>query len=215
MKYQTFFWDFDGTLFDTYPGMVASFMAALQQQRVSELELDEVAIYEVMRRHSLGTAIRQFSAEFGINADRLERDYRAIEATHVTDAQPFDGVIDLLTQLKANGGQHFLLTHRDKSAIERLENVGIKKLFTDIITSEQPFPRKPDPASLNALVQRHHVSLKTAIMIGDRNLDVEAGHRAGMAGGLFDPGRLIDSQLSRPEIDVTNVSGLAAALLAD
>lgn len=64
MTYQSFFWDFDGTIFDTYPIMVQAFMLALTQQRVSEIELDEQDIYETMRQHSLGTAVQKFSAHF-------------------------------------------------------------------------------------------------------------------------------------------------------
>lgn len=81
MRYQTYFWDFDGTLFDTYPIMVDAFMQALQRQHVSEIEMDEVEYYEVMRRHSLGTAVQQFSSMYGVDATRLEQDYRRIEAT--------------------------------------------------------------------------------------------------------------------------------------
>lgn len=212
MKYKSFFWDFDGTLFDTYPIMVKAFMQALTDQHVSEIELDEVAIYEVMRRHSLGAALKQFSAEFGIDLDQLEDDYRKIEAPLIVDAKPFDGIKPLLEELQARNGQHFLLTHRNQSANQLLEAANIKKLFTDEVTSEQPFPRKPDPASLNYLIEQNQVERPTAIMIGDRNLDVDAGHNAGIAGALFDPGRLIDGTPSQPEIDVTNVSGLSKAL---
>lgn len=214
MTYQTFFWDFDGTLFDTYPTMVEAFMKALMMQHVDEIEMDEVAFYETMRRHSLGAAVKQFSAEFGISDSRLETDYRQIEATMIMSAKPFEGIVPLLSVLHQNGGQHFLLTHRDQTAERLLIAANIKGLFTDFVTNEQPFARKPAPDSLNYLIQKHDVLPKTAIMIGDRNLDVQVGHNAGIAGALFDPGRLINSALSRPEIDVTNASDLAAMLLA-
>ena len=213
MKYQSFFWDFDGTIFDTYPIMVQAFMTALTRQQVSELELDEQEIYEVMRQHSFGTAKQQFSAEFSIDAERLEHDYRQIESQHIDQAQPFTGMLDLLQRLNDMGGTHYLLTHRNRSANQLLETAGIKKLFADEVTSEQPFPRKPDPASLNALIERNGVKRPAAIMIGDRTLDIDAGHNAGIAGALFDPGRLIDFRSSQPEINVTNVGELKAALL--
>ena len=215
MRYQTYFWDFDGTLFDTYPIMVDAFMQALQRQHVSEIEMDEVEYYEVMRRHSLGTAVQQFSSMYGVDATRLEQDYRRIEATMIENARPFDGIPALLRLIQAQGGQHFLLTHRDKSALTLLAQDDLKDLFTGFVTSEQAYARKPDPESLTALITQYQVDRSTAIMIGDRNLDVEAGHRAGIAGALFDPGRLINSAVSKPEISVTNVIGLRDALLTD
>lgn len=213
MTYQSFFWDFDGTIFDTYPIMVQAFMQALTQQRVSEIELDEQDIYETMRQHSLETAVQKFSAHFSLQADQLERDYRQNEKRTIQQAKPFPGMVELLQELASQGGQHYLLTHRNQSANQLLAAAGIKKLFTDEVTSEQPFPRKPNPASLNALIERNGVSREAAIMIGDRTLDIDAGHNAGIAGALFDPGRLIDSQASHPEINVTNVIGLREALL--
>ncbi|GAX08279.1 phosphoglycolate phosphatase haloacid dehalogenase hydrolase [Secundilactobacillus silagincola] len=213
MKYQAFFWDFDGTIFDTYPIMVQAFMTALTQQQVSEIELDEQEIYETMRQHSLGTALQKFSAEFSIKADQLEHDYRQNERGRIAQAKPFDGMVALLQRLADEGGTHYLLTHRNQSAMQLLQSAGIKKLFADEVTSEQPFPRKPNPASLNALIKRNEVQKASAIMIGDRTLDVDAGHNAGIAGALFDPGRLIDGGPSHPEINVTNVIGLTDALL--
>ena len=32
--YQEFFWDFDGTLYNTYPGMVEAFMDVFEQKGV-------------------------------------------------------------------------------------------------------------------------------------------------------------------------------------
>ncbi|KZL42656.1 HAD-IA family hydrolase [Secundilactobacillus collinoides] len=214
MQRHTFFWDFDGTLFDTYPIMVQAFMQALLKQRVSEYELDEVEIYEVMRQHSLGTALSQFSAQFSIDKGQLERDYRAIEPTMIDAAQPFDGMVVLLQAIHDAGGLHLLLTHRDKSSLKLLETAGIKSLFEDFVTKEQPFERKPNPGSLNYLIEKNNVDRATAIMVGDRTLDIDAGHNAGIAGALFDPHRVINAAASHPEIDVTDIQALSKALLA-
>lgn len=214
MQRKTFFWDFDGTLFDTYPIMVQAFMQALLKQHVSEYELDEVEIYEVMRQHAMGTALSQFSAQFSIDQAQLERDYRDIEPTMIDAAQPFDGIVPLLKAIHDQGGQHYLLTHRDASSLHLLEQAEINSLFNDFITKEQPFARKPNPDSLNFLIDKHNVDRDTAIMVGDRTLDIDAGHNAGIAGALFDPHRVINAVASHPEIDVTDVPALAKALLA-
>lgn len=39
--------------------------------------------------------------------------------------------------------------------------------------------RKPNPGMLLELAEKYHIDLKKSWMIGDRMLDVEAGHRAG------------------------------------
>ncbi|WP_054726514.1 HAD-IA family hydrolase [Paucilactobacillus hokkaidonensis] len=119
--------------------------------------------------------------------------------------QLFEGVRNALQQVVQNGGQNYLLTHRNNSAMEFITQDGIKSLFTDFITAEQPFPRKPNPTSLNYLIDKHKVDRETAVMVGDRNLDIDAGHNAGIAGILFDPDDLIEVT-SNPEIKIHSIT---------
>ena len=59
------FWDFDGTLFDTYPKMVAAFMQALSDLGIDDVEIDEHQIYETMRQHDV-RALRKRHCESSI-----------------------------------------------------------------------------------------------------------------------------------------------------
>jgi len=212
MRYQQLFWDFDGTLVNTYPGMVAAFGEALLATGVNDFELDEEAIYHTMRQHSLGTALQQFAAEFSVSSDRLATLYRHFAAPKLALADPFAGAAELLTAVVAAGGRNFLLTHRDNGALERLGDLDLRDAFSGAVTAADDYPRKPDPTSLLALCQQYAVDPHTALMVGDRNLDVQAGHRAGMAGALFDPEHLIVDE-SQPEVRVTRLADLQAWLM--
>ncbi|MFC6260257.1 HAD-IA family hydrolase [Levilactobacillus fujinensis] len=214
MRYQQYFWDFDGTLVNTYPGMVAAFGEALVASGVNDLEIDSEEIYKTMRQHSLGTALQRFSAEYQLDRERLEKIYRQQAAPRLKDAQAFQGIGDLLTQITGVGGRNFLLTHKDHRAMDRLTQLGLAQAFTGAVTADDNYPRKPDPTSLLALCRQYQVAPQTAIMIGDRNLDITAGHRAGMAGALFDPERLIVDE-SQPEIRVIDYTELRDWLLMD
>ncbi|WP_054656904.1 HAD hydrolase-like protein [Apilactobacillus ozensis] len=66
-------WDFDGTLFDTYPQMVNSFLLALNKMHIDDFEIDEYEIYEIMRRHSLSIAIQKYSAHFNLDPEKLRK----------------------------------------------------------------------------------------------------------------------------------------------
>lgn len=48
--------------------------------------------------------------------------------------------------------------------------------------------RKPEPGMLLDLAKAWQVDLTLSVMIGDHRRDVEAGHRAGVAGRLIRPG---------------------------
>ncbi|WP_125762803.1 HAD-IA family hydrolase [Levilactobacillus mulengensis] len=207
MRYQQLFWDFDGTLVDTYPGMVAAFCDALEACGVNNFELDEDEIYKAMRQHSLGNALQRFTAEFRLNRERLAKVYQQEAAPRLKDAPAFAGVAEVLAANVAAGGRNFLLTHRDHHAMDRLSQLNLAQYFTGAVTADDDYPRKPDPTSLIALSKQYDVQREDALMIGDRNLDVQAGHRAGMAGALFDPEHLIVDE-SQPEIRVIRYAEL-------
>ena len=56
--YQNYFFDFDGTLYDTYPGMVKAFVEAFALQGV---ELSTSEVYQVMREASVREAYRRYT----------------------------------------------------------------------------------------------------------------------------------------------------------
>ena len=209
MRYQQVFWDFDGTLVDTYPGMVKAFGEALVACGVNDFEIDSEDIYRAMRQHSLGTAYQRFTAEYQVDRDRLSKIYEQLAAPLLNETVAFPGVAELLAAVVAAGGRNFLLTHRNRRALDRLTTLHLDQYFSGYVTKDDDYPRKPDPTSLLALCQQYSVDPHAAIMIGDRNLDVAAGHRAGMAGALFDPEHLIVDE-SQPEIRVTRMADLQA-----
>ncbi len=78
--------------------------------------------------------------------------------------------------LKDNGGRHFILTHRlTESTWGLLKEHRLAHLIEEVVGIDQDFPRKPDPASLNYLIDTFHLERTDTMMIGDRRLDIEAG----------------------------------------
>ncbi|TWW13888.1 phosphoglycolate phosphatase [Dellaglioa algida] len=184
-----YFWDFDGTLFDTYPGMVNAFQKALQLQNISVAGEE---IYQIMREKSVRQAIQLYSnMNPSLNVDKLKGNYTNLEIKEQVNVKLFPGAEEVCEWVTNNGGHNFLLTHRDQSAINMMNEKHVLNLFSDFVTSNQKFPRKPNPASLNYLVEKNGVDLQTAAMIGDRELDIAAGHNAGMKGYLFDFDQMI------------------------
>lgn len=190
--YQSYFWDLDGTLYDTYPQMVNAFAKTLSHFKV---EPEQTTIYHMMRQTNLGATFDYYSDQTEIKRSDLEAIYYPLE-NRLQQPQLFPGVRELLQRIVQNGGHNYLLTHRNNSAMEFITQDGIKQLFTDFVTAAQPFPRKPDPTSLNYLINKYKVERAHAVMVGDRNLDIEAGHNAGIAGILFDPDDLIEASVS-------------------
>ena len=178
-----FFWDFDGTVMDTYPVGVEAFRRAASALGA---QLGAAEVLDLMKR-SVPACLREVSAAHGLDRDMLEHLFRAEEArVPVSASAPVAGIPETLRALREAGGHHYLVTHRDRRAVSYLQNAGLDSLFDDLVTAEEGFPRKPQPDSLLHLVHKHGLNPAECVMIGDRPIDTAAGRNAGMLSCLLD-----------------------------
>ncbi len=185
-----FFWDFDGTVMDTYPETVVCLCHTFS---LYGIQADPVQVLSLLKA-SLRRCVEFYAAQAGVSEEEMTAAFRREEKNiSPVNAPPLPGIPEALKALKARGARHYLVTHRDALARESLRCQGLAPLFTDMITAEDGFPRKPAPDSLLHLVQRYGLDPARCVMIGDRPLDVEAGWNAGMLGCFLDPeGRFAD-----------------------
>ena len=178
-----FFWDFDGTLMDTYPATVAAFLRAAAGLGISvTAERARTLMMDTLTR-----CVHIIAAENGLTDDALWAAFhREEKLISVEDAEPISGIPEALRTLKAMGCHHYLATHRDLGALDYLKHAGLDDLFDDHVTAEDGFPRKPAPDMLEYLARKHGLNPAECMMIGDRPLDTEAGRGAGMLSCLLD-----------------------------
>ena len=112
--------------------------------------------------------------------------YRKLEAEALDKPILFEGAADLLQAIVSQNCKNFMISHRDKQVRDILEAAHISQYFTEVVTADNGFPRKPAPDSINYLVQKYKLDPKNTVMIGDRPLDIEAGRAAGIATIFFD-----------------------------
>ncbi|WP_342089617.1 HAD-IA family hydrolase [Enterococcus faecium] len=177
---KNYIWDFDGTLFDTYPAMVDGAWQALKDFGIS---MDKKEIYFKMKKYSTSYLIN----ESNLNAREFNELFHRYEKESTEVSRPFPETKQVLEMLKDNGGRHFILTHRlIESTWGLLKEHRLAHLIEEVVGIDQDFPRKPDPASLNYLIDTFHLERTDTMMIGDRRLDIEAGKNAGVATCLYD-----------------------------
>ncbi len=182
MLYQNFLWDFDGTIFDSYPHTMrccwdALTAAGLAQNLDYEMTYRTMLVsYAEMKRY---TAIPEDVFEAFVRRAHLLGDEEGLPR-----AVPFPDARDVLEGVVRNGGRNYLYTHRNKTAGWYLETYGLAPFFADAVTSEEGFPPKPAPDAVLALLARNGLDPKTCVMVGDREIDGMAGKNAGIAGAL-------------------------------
>ena len=178
------FWDFDGTLYDSYPNVTHAFLCTLDELGYPELVTPREALS--LLKVSVFSAVQHCAGMAGLDVSRALEVFSRYHAQE-SGFSPYTGLSECLRALRAAGVHHYLYTHRDRRAVEQLEQDGLWSLFSDGVTSEDGFPHKPAPDALRCLLARNAIDPATAAMVGDRDIDIEAGHNAGMRGVLFDP----------------------------
>jgi HAD superfamily hydrolase (TIGR01509 family) len=180
--YKHVVWDFDGTLYDTYPGITEAFYRALTEDNIT-IDKNELG---AQLRVSIGNTQKRLNEQYGLN-DGFEEKYltyrNQIEEESIP---PFPYAIEICRAIWESGKKNYLYTHRDRIAMKHLDNSGISECFADCISIEDDFPKKPDPTALLSLANKHIFSPAECIMIGDRDIDILAGKNAGMAACYFD-----------------------------
>lgn len=96
----------------------------------------------------------------------------------------YDGVLDLLDSLKANGKKIYLLSNAQESfTIPELKEVGILDYFDGIMISSQERVCKPNKVFFQRLIERYHLDPAECLMIGnDKNADMHGAKMAGIDG---------------------------------
>lgn len=190
-------WDLDGTLYDTYPGILTALIATLAKFGVSA---ERAALFTTIKHSSVRGELARIGKTIGVPYDTLWADYHDREVSgFVMQAQAYPDTARVLRGVVAAGGQNFLMTHRDDSAWALLRRDGLADLFKGGVTSAQHLARKPAPDAVLYILDTFGLQPASTAMIGDRQLDVVAGQAAGVAGIYFD----IDGYHDAPMADAT------------
>ncbi|TFE00495.1 HAD-IA family hydrolase [Jeotgalibacillus salarius] len=160
-------WDYDGTLFNTYPAY------AKRMSRVLNGKVSEEACYtelKVSASHAIST--------FNMTPSQIEEYNRLISSISPEEMPPFEHLEEILKQAECN----VIMTHKDlNGALHVLDHYDFTKYFSEIVTADHGFPRKPDPAAYEYLHYKYQIDLA----IGDRELDIIPAKRLGMHTCLF------------------------------
>lgn len=184
-------WDVDGTLFDTYPAITYAISKTLSEMGVSAA----LNVIDGLARQSIDHCLETLSHRFKLDLDllrlRFAESYRAIPPAN---QPPFPCVCEVCELARAHGGRNVIVTHRAVASTRSLlEAHGMTSSFDAIFSVEQGYPRKPDPALLEAAIRQFNLKRTETLMVGDRDLDIQAGRAAGVRTCLFG-----QAQLSTP-----------------
>lgn len=183
LKGATIIFDLDGTLIDTVGDMAASMNYALAKEGLDPLPAGEVrhlvghgARRMLMRGYQIAAGRDAEDAELDLSLSRFLDHYQANIAVH---SRPFDGVVEIIERLRADGASIAICTNkREALSVLLIGKLGLSDLFDTIVGADTISIAKPDPAPVRLCLER--TGADRAIFIGDSDTDIRAAEAANL-----------------------------------
>ncbi len=184
MFFDTVFFDLDGTLSDSAPGIMNSIRYALEKAGYPPLTDQQLRScvgppLAAHLAHLVGV-----SAEEGKRLQSLYREYYSVKGIYENSL--YDGVKDMLDRLYGMGCKMYICTGKpEKFARIVLEYFDIAKYFTDVLGTSMDGKYSDKSQALATLLERCEKG--NYLFVGDREFDVVAARNNHMpcAGVLW------------------------------
>ena len=177
MQETAFIWDLDGTLLDSYEAILSGIEETYAQ---FSIPFDKEKVRAFILKYSVQDLLVQVAEERGLDVDRLNQVRAQSLAEKNAQVILMPGAREVLAWANQQGIQQFVYTHKGDNALTILRDLGLDVYFTEILTSQSGFARKPSPEAATYLIDKHHLNPEQTYYIGDRTLDIEFAQNSGI-----------------------------------
>lgn len=185
-RFKSIVFDLDGTLLDTLPALVNTANAVLEQagaHAVSQEALRPALSQGLRAFFAQALALQTPSDNTAWPAAQLEAEFMqrcGIDA--LAGSPPYDGVVQMLNALRAQGFSLGVCTNRDpQSARDLLMHAEIFCQFDTLVGIGDASEAKPAAAPLLLALEKLQCSPSEALMVGDSSADAQCAQAAGVA----------------------------------
>ncbi len=180
MTYSLVVFDWDGTLMDSTPAIVAAIQGACRDMDLP-VPPDEAAAWVI----GLGLADALRAAVPELKPEQwkaFSERYRFHYLTRDPELRLFAGIEGLLTGIAATGASIAVATGKSRLGLDRsLDATGLRPRFDATRTADETHS-KPHPAMLLELMDELNVPPARTLMIGDTSHDLNMARSAGVHG---------------------------------
>ena len=177
MQEAAFIWDLDGTLLDSYEAILAGIEETYRQ---FSLPYNKKEVRAFILKYSVQDLLVQVAEERGLDADRLNQVRAQSLAEKNAQVILMPGGREVLAWANQQGIQQFVYTHKGENALTILRDLDLDVCFTEILTSQSGFARKPSPEAAIYLLDKYGLNPQQTYYIGDRTLDIEFAQNSGI-----------------------------------
>ncbi|EPR10814.1 HAD family hydrolase [Ruminiclostridium papyrosolvens] len=201
--------DFDGVVINS-----------TEVQRQAFFESYKIAVgdggvpsFEEFLRHS-GDSLPNIFTKMNLPLEMVEP-YREISRRKITEIKVYDGMRELLAELKENRYKCGLCTGKDRArTIEILDNADLFNYFDTLVCSDDVCNPKPHPESLVLCLTKLSASREDSVMVGDARNDILCAKSAGVKNIAVTWGDtdIEDLKKERPDYVVRSIVELKGCL---
>ncbi|MBU3876973.1 HAD-IA family hydrolase [Faecalicatena sp. AGMB00832] len=181
--YKACIFDLDGTLTDTLDSLTFSVNETMKEMGLLEITREQCRMFvgngsKVLLEKALQASGKDAAGRLEEALLRYERIFRTGCTYHVV---PYDGITELLAELKAAGIKTAVLSNKpDSNARSVVEEIFGTDMFAWVQGQKEDVPRKPDPAAAIEIAKRLDALPSETIYIGDSEVDIATGTAAKM-----------------------------------
>lgn len=175
MSFPAVLFDFDGTLMDSEPAVIASY------EHVFEIYAAPEEFTPERRTEVLGPPLETEMRKFFPDADVYEvmEEYRKFQELHITELmKPMEGTMELLSWLKEKGFHAGIVTSRLRKSLELILKLFQMDQYFEALVCQDDHMR-PKPAPDGILYAMDELGCQESIYVGDSISDLKAGRNAG------------------------------------
>lgn len=207
--------DLDGTLLNTLEDLADAVNYSLAQFGMPQRTIEEV-------RNYVGNGIRlliERSVPNGTDLpviDNVFEFFKKYYQEHCNDkTKAYDGIIDMLKELKQSGIKLAVLSNKAQNAVTKLCDIYYDNLLDITFGAREGIAKKPAPDALLECAAIADIALEDIAYIGDSDVDVLTARNAGVdciavSWGFRDKGVLIKAGADKI---ADNIQVLKAELL--
>lgn len=179
MAMKNIIFDFDGTLADTAPLIVATMQKSIEDMGLPFRNDDQI-------KATIGLRLEEIPSNLGYEIENIGDTFGSIyrknfeELKYEIQVRLFEGVKETLTILKEKGYKMAIATSRSqRSVLELTESLGIQEYFDYLLGGDNVLEGKPNPESIFKILKDRNWKIEDTIMIGDMAVDILMGRKAG------------------------------------
>ena len=177
MQKTAFIWDLDGTLLDSYEAILSGIEETFAQ---FSIPYDKEQVREFILKFSVQDLLEKVAEERKLDVAVLNQVRAQSLAEKNAQVVLMPGARKVLDWTDQVGIRNFVYTHKGDNAFTILRDLGLESYFTEILTSQSGFVRKPSPEAANYLLGKYQLDSEKTYYIGDRTLDVEFAQNSGI-----------------------------------